>query len=71
MMKARLCEYGNCQNDNVEVTANYRNEERPAFCCGEHAGLYLILRGATNGPHREDFRNALEMVCKTFRTTLN
>lgn len=44
-MIKRLCAYGNCRNDDVTVTVNHRQGlERPAFCCEEHAALWLIRK---------------------------
>lgn len=43
-MKPRMCAYGNCENDDVVVTVNLRNQERPAFCCIAHATLWLMKR---------------------------
>jgi hypothetical protein len=48
MTKDRLCDYGNCEKTRVAVTVNYHNEERPAFCCGEHAALWLLQRSNNN-----------------------
>ena len=44
-MKDRLCGYGNCENETVKVTVNY-NGERLAFCCAEHAALWLLHYGS-------------------------
>lgn len=48
MSANRVCGYGNCA---VEpdmkmqgVSVNFRSEERPTFCCGEHAALWLLRR---------------------------
>lgn len=44
-MTERICQYGNCENTRVEITVNYRTAgERPAFCCAEHAALWLMER---------------------------
>ncbi len=39
-----MCQYGNCTSEDITVTVNFRGEERPAFCCGEHAALWLLRR---------------------------
>lgn len=47
---SRMCSYGNCERPvekNGASSVNVRSEfsgcgERPAFCCMEHAGLYLL-----------------------------
>jgi len=44
MAKEYLCAYGDCHETQVCVSINYRNEERPRFCCEEHAALWLIGR---------------------------
>jgi len=47
-MKDRLCDYGDCEETKVAVTVNFKNEERPAFCCAEHAALWLLKRTHMN-----------------------
>jgi hypothetical protein len=42
MPRERMCEYGNCTSTDIAVTVNYRKEQRPAFCCAEHAALWLL-----------------------------
>ena len=46
-MADRMCVYGNCDKRAGAVTININGGgrglgERPAFCCAEHAGLYLL-----------------------------
>lgn len=43
-MTQRLCAYGNCDETTFRITMNYRKEERPAFCCEEHAIGWLQNR---------------------------
>jgi hypothetical protein len=43
-VKERMCDYGNCEETKVAVTVNFKNEERPAFCCAEHAAMWLLKR---------------------------
>lgn len=43
----RMCFYGSCDKNAGSVTVNIHGGgkgmgERPAFCCAEHAGLYLL-----------------------------
>jgi hypothetical protein len=45
-MKDHLCDWGDCENTDVAISINYRNEERPRFCCEEHAANWLIRRSA-------------------------
>jgi hypothetical protein len=46
----RLCQYGNCDKyvtvsaNSGGVSVNYHNEEKPVFCCGTHAALWLLGR---------------------------
>ncbi len=46
MPRERICQYGNCHETNITITVNYRNEERPAFCCEDHAALWLMRQRA-------------------------
>ncbi len=46
---ARICQYGNCDKDVVVgngngVSVNYHGQDKPVFCCGTHAGLWLLNR---------------------------
>lgn len=41
MARERMCAYASCQETKVAVTVN-TGDERPAFCCAEHAGLWLL-----------------------------
>jgi hypothetical protein len=47
-----MCQYGNCQSTNIRVTVNVIGEERPAFCCEDHAALWLIRKA-----HIKDIEN--------------
>jgi hypothetical protein len=39
------CQYGNCTKTKIAITVNDKDShERPAFCCREHAALYLLRR---------------------------
>jgi hypothetical protein len=47
MARERLCQYGDCDSTNIRVTVN-TGDQRPAFCCHDHAALWLI-RNAPGG----------------------
>jgi hypothetical protein len=44
MPRERLCAYGDCPETTVAISMNYRNDERPTFCCEEHAIKWLARR---------------------------
>lgn len=43
-MVDRICQYGNCTETETPISVNYKIDERPRFCCGEHAALWLLRR---------------------------
>lgn len=44
-MKPRLCQWGNCDKEEVAVTINIPAAlERPAFCSELHAACYLLAK---------------------------
>lgn len=48
MARERMCQFGNCTETTVQVTVN-TGDERPAFCCPEHAGLWLLRESWKRG----------------------
>ncbi len=42
--RERLCKYGSCHSTDVRVTVHVLGDpsERPAFCCADHAGMWLL-----------------------------
>ena len=43
MPKDHLCEYGNCEQTNVDVSVTYHGN-RVTFCSVDHAALWLLRR---------------------------
>ena len=56
--KEHLCDHGDCENTNVEVRVSY-NDERPTFCCADHAAMWLLEREYRHAPWFEPVREAL------------
>jgi hypothetical protein len=50
--RERLCAYGDCHETTVLISLNYRNEERPTFCCEAHAIKWLQYRQAIHERNR-------------------
>jgi hypothetical protein len=45
MSKTEVCQYGNCANEIIRVRVSDKlMGDRPVFCCGEHAALFLLNR---------------------------
>lgn len=40
-MVERVCQFGNCDETNTPISVN-TGDQRPRFCCLEHAALWLL-----------------------------
>ena len=47
------------------MTVNYKNQERPAFCCAEHAALWLLGRERRLWPTNIPEQQRIERIVLT------
>jgi len=69
-MKPRLCAWGDCHDEFVAITMNYYGEERPSFCCNEHAALWLMRHAAwRNDAKKKALFEHMEQILTEKETT--
>ena len=71
MARESICQYGDCAEYDTKISINYEGEERPRFCCTEHAALWLLARGSLGGSRNSEYMKIEPLILDLHKRRAN